>query len=183
MISQRDCCLSFDRDFNKERSRAVLRFITSGRTKNVYVALKPDYLDIYGDISETIPGIDSCDIVYNKENIVSIITEYGLNISQFKNAYNQYVKPSLDEIALILWNKDSIPLTIFDYYFELNSNLDKLTMGIESAVSIANSLPKKRKKYYEKQFKFLANLSDKHSDTEFLYTLKLAYDLGLERFS
>lgn len=113
---------------------------------------------------------------------------YGLKLVQFSEVYEKYIAKDLNKISNILWQKEPTPLTVIDYYKELN---DKRPVNEEkerrqqpkiiiNAIEEAEKLLR-RTEYYEHQFGFIANSKERQSEAEFLYTLKLCYELGLNR--
>jgi hypothetical protein len=116
---------------------------------------------------------------------------YGTTLVQFSEVYEKYIAKDLDKISNILWQKEPTPLTVIDYYKELNDKRAKAVSQekerqqqqpkmIINAVQEAEKLLR-RTEYYEHQFGFIANSKERQSEAEFLYTLKLCYELGLNR--
>lgn len=160
-------------------ARRVLEILGSCAAKKVLVALKPKYMEVYREISTQIPEFFAHGIKYNKDQFKRIVEQYGTTIPQFKEAYTKYVLMNLEKIASILWNKEPTPLTIFDYYDKLR-NKELTTSSTLSGVAEAETLLRSTS-YYEHQFQLLRNSEERAADTEFLYVLKMCYELGLDR--
>lgn len=139
------------------------------------------------------------EISYNNDNFRNIIRSYGDSIEQFKESYEKYIAIDIDQISKILWNKEPTPLTVLDYYKEMLMRGEK-----EKQVTTTSVVDAKGNKYggkpsdpldavreaekllrptayYEHQFAHIVSLEERQSDAEFLYTLKLCYELGLSR--
>jgi hypothetical protein len=52
-----------------------------------------------------------------------MIKTYGKSIGHFATPYTEYVEKNLDKVSNILWEKEPIPLTILNYFEELNSKI------------------------------------------------------------
>ena len=192
-------------------AKAVLEKLSSKNMKTIFVALKPKYLEAYRDVANEIFELYVHEISFDEENLENIIKLYGANVKQFKEIYEKYVLSDTDKISKILWGKEPTPLTVLDYYKELTVKKEKeeqkQRIG-KTRVSIDDSAPSnlgggiggtvrpsivtldvigEAKKllrpiaYYEHQFAHIIGLEERQSDVEFLYTLKLAYELGLGR--
>src|SRR5918912_331205 len=114
------------------------------------------------------------------EKIRSIITSYGKNIIQFRDMCEKYVLPNIHQISTILWQKEPLPITILAYFRELVRKQNEMKEGSIDAVLEAEKLMH-RTDYYKHQFALISNLEDRQNDIDFLYTLKLCYELSLSR--
>jgi len=174
-------------------SLRVLELIGSSRSKKVIITLKPRYLELFKDLTSGIAEFCSVGISYGKDQIKHMIKSYGANIPEFRQVYEKYVANDLDKIARILWQKDPIPITILDYYNDLinkeYANNGMTTSGVIDVnlkrksidgVLIAEKLLRSAS-YYEHQFTLLNSIKGRENEIEFLFTLRLFYELGLER--
>lgn len=162
-------------------AKIVLELLSSKSVGKLIILLKPKYLEVFRDLTSKIPEFFTHEITYNKEQFKKIIQRYGTDILQFKKVYERYVSPNLDRISRILWSMEPIPLKVFDYYNELKNksenektaaNLD----GIKEAETLLRST-----NYYRHQFGLLSSMEERKNDAEFLYVLKMCYDLGIDR--
>jgi class 3 adenylate cyclase len=188
---------NFPDDLRKKDLRnsiATLELISSISIKQLIVSLKPTYLEVFATLANNIPEFYPFGISYSKNEFKRILKEYGTNIPQYQNAYYKFLEPNLEKIANSLWQKEPTPLTILDYYNEVI--IKESEMNIETSnnvisqknitensidhVSLAENLPRSIK-YYDHQFVLLNHMQDRSSDVEFLYTLKLCYELQLDR--
>ncbi|HEY6884510.1 MAG TPA: hypothetical protein VI278_10770, partial [Nitrososphaeraceae archaeon] len=176
----------------------VLEELSSKNVKTLLIGLRPKYLEVYRDMPNKILELYVQEINYEKENFKSIIKFYGDNVRQFKQIYKMYIINNIDKISKILWHKEPTPLTILDYYKELISNNEKLQersgskadhtgniIAVED-LSPLNAIREAERllrplAYYQHQFAHIISLEDRQIDAEFLYILKLCYDLGLSR--
>jgi hypothetical protein len=161
-----------------DTGKLALEITSSGTAKNLFIALKPKFLEMYRGITEDIPELYSYQVRYDISQIKEIIRQYGTRITQFKEVYASYVAKNITDITKVLWQKEPFPITIFNYYRELaakQSSEEQLLDVIAEAQAMLYP-----NTYYEHQFEQLAN-SKKVADTEFLYTVKLCYDLALDR--
>src|SRR5215469_10159437 len=174
-----------------DNAQTVLELISSKNVRKLLIALKPKYLELYRGILDKPPEIYAHEIIYNKNNIKDIVKLYGTTLVQFSEVYEKYIAKELNKISNILWQKEPTPLTVIDYFKELNDKRAKAVIEekereqqqpkiIINAIQEAEKLLR-RTEYYEHQFGFIANSKKRQSEAEFLYTLKLCYELGLNR--
>src|SRR5262249_19522572 len=173
-----------------ESGRKALEVISSKNVKNLLVALKPKYLESYRDIVNDILELYEHDVIYNKEKIKNIVKSYGTNI-RFRDLFERYITKDLDKISKILWEKEPTPLTVLDYYKELsnkqsqrqdNNQLEeeeKQNKQLNGILEAENLLV--TTEYYEHQFRYISSVKERSSDAEFLYTLRLCYDIAQAR--
>ena len=171
-----------------ESGRKALEVVSSKNVKSLLVALKPKYLESYRDILTDIFELYEHNVKYDKEKIKSIVKAYGTNI-RFRDLFGRYIARDLDKISKILWEKEPTPLIVLDYYKELSNKesqrqdnqlkeeeQNKLLNGIVEAENLLVST-----EYYEHQFRFISSIKERSSDSEFLYTLRLCYDISQAR--
>ena len=165
-----------------ESAWEVLEIISVRDVTNLLVALKPKYLEIYRGVAKKVPELYDYEIGYDRQKISSIITSYGKNIIQFIDVYEKYVSPSIHQISTILWQKEPLPITILAYFRELVRKQNEMKGESIDAILEAQKLMH-RTDYYKHQFALISNLEDRQNDIDFLYTLKLCYELSLSRDS
>jgi hypothetical protein len=90
----------------------------------------------------------------------------------------RYIGTDLDKISKILWEKEPTPLTVLDYYKELSSR-ESQRQQLSGLVEAENLLVSTE--YYEHQFRYIGNIKERSSDADFLYTLRLCYDIAHPR--
>ena len=101
------------------RAKTVLEELSSKNMKTLFVAVKPKYLEVYRDVASEIFELYVHEMSFDEESFKRIIKFYGANVKQFNEIHEKYVLNDTDKISKILWNKESTPLTILDYYKEL----------------------------------------------------------------
>src|SRR5919202_208983 len=165
---------------NVESTWKVLEIISIKDITNLLVALKPKYLEVYRGVTSKVPELYDYEIAYDKERIKTLITSYGKNIIQFTDVCEKYVLPNIYQISTILWQKEPLPITILAYFRELVRKQNEMNGESIDAISEAQKLMH-RTDYYKHQFALISNLEDRQNDIDFLYTLKLCYELNLSR--
>ncbi len=169
-----------------DNASKVIDIISSKNAKILLVALKPKYLEFYRDIAIGTPELYKHRVNYDKDNFRSIVKLYGMNTG-FKQLYKKYIVKDLDRVSMILWEKEPTPLTVLDYYKEISrkesqrqfNKLEQEGVALNGFAEAENLL--RRTQYYEQQFDYISNTEERHSDAEFLYTLKLCYEMGRDR--
>jgi class 3 adenylate cyclase len=95
---------------------SALEILNSRPVRNLYIALKPSYLEIYRGLTLDIPDIYphevSCDLVTMK----TLLKTYGKKVSEYKKIFEKYVSKDSDRISKILWQKQPLYLTVVDFY-------------------------------------------------------------------
>ncbi len=161
-----------------DTAKRVLQAISSRNIKNLYVALKPKYLETYRELADGIPELYSLEIVYDKERFREMVKSYGTSVSEFRELYNNHVASYVNTVSAKIWQKEPIPLAVIDYYKQLKF--------LDSKHVVINPISEAEKllhapDYYEYLFSIISKLEQRRSDVEFLYTLKLCYELGIDR--
>jgi hypothetical protein len=185
-----------------DTAKEVLEVISSKNIKGLFIALKPRYLEPYRGLVSRIPEFYNCEVFYDKVRFRDIVKLYGTAIPMFKEIYQRFTEDELGRISEILWEKEPTPLTIFDYYKGLLQELDNNEIGTSSAGNLISRVEDKqassylgssiigtdyarkllrRSDYYQHQYGLITNMEERRMDKEFLCTLKLCYELGLNR--
>lgn len=162
--------------------KKALGIICSNNVQNLLVSLRPRYLESYRDIASTRDDIYSQEISYTYEKIKDMLNQYGDKIRQFNKLYKDDVIKNEEKIAKIIWQKEPLPLVILDYFKELANKKTNFAESWNSndAVIVAQELMH-RTEFYDYQFESINNNKKRRNDSEFLYTLKLCYELELPR--
>ena len=96
----------------------------------------------------------------------------------FESIY-QEVKGKLRKIAEILFHNDPIPFTVLHYFRTLHQESKKGDfIDDDQAIEHARRM-KPLNEYYSNQIKNLE--SDRSNEADFLYTIKICYELGWDR--
>jgi class 3 adenylate cyclase len=164
-------------------AREVLERLSSRKARKLLVALKPKYLEVLREVPSEIAEFYSHRIAYDREKFKSIVRLYGTKLEKYNQTYESVVAPDLERIARMLWQREPIPLTILDYYNELKAKTEDTGTTAATRIdgfAVAENLLRSTN-YYEHQFALLTGFQERRSDVEFLYTLKLAYELGIGR--
>lgn len=162
--------------------KKALGIACSNNAPRLLLALRPRYLEIYRDIASSRDVICSQEISYTYDKIRNVLNRYGIEIQQFNELYNDYVIKNEEKVAKILWQKEPLPLAILDYFKELRNKKTNLeeSWDSEDALMVAQELMY-RTEFYDYQFELINNDKNREDDAEFLYSLKLCYELELPR--
>ncbi|MDQ3839985.1 MAG: RNA helicase domain-containing protein, partial [Thermoproteota archaeon] len=166
-----------------DTAKHVLDLVSSRQVKRLFIALKPRYLEIYKDLPREIPDFNSCEVAFDKDRLRKIISAYGTSITEFKDPFQKYIEEHADKISKTLWQKEPTPLTILGYYKLLKDRVEEQKKAPDldiDPIREAEGLLR-RTDYYEQQFEMICRVQERRNDTEFLYTLKLCYECGLDR--
>ncbi len=157
--------------------RKALEIVSSKDVTILLIALKPKYLEAYRSIASEIIEFYPFEIAYDKSHLKELLYAYGSRIAEFRESFAKNVEPEFDKIADILWNKEPIPLTVLNYLKEI---LEKKLWHSTDAIKEAEAMLG-RSEFYEHQFKLIQGQRQRMAETDFLYTLRLCYDLRLNR--
>jgi hypothetical protein len=164
-----------------ENGTKALEIISVKDIMSLLVALKPKYMELYRGVTSKIPELYHFELAYDKERVKSIIASYGKNIIQFIDVYEKYILPNIHQVSTLLWQKEPLPITILAYYRELIAKSEKKGRSLDAILEAGKLM--RRTEYYNHQFSLIGSLKDRQSDIEFLYILKLCYELSLNRSS
>jgi class 3 adenylate cyclase len=185
----------------------ALEIINSRSVRNVYIALKPAYLEMYRGLTLNIPDIYSHEVAWDLETMKALLKAYGKDVKEYREIFEKYVSQNIDKIAKILWQKQPLSLTVVDFYKAL---LVKMTTGVAAAATTttATLIDKQYEQdnkywsatlnssaaaimmaeewlpvhdYFERQFEVMKDIKGRQSDVDFLYTLKFCYEAGFDR--
>jgi hypothetical protein len=166
--------LGLDGGHEPQIGMRALGRICSPPVDSLLATLYSGFLEIYRNSLKNIPELSVKEVTYSEEAIENILNTYGKKISAFLNAYGRLSQIEAKEISHILWEKEPTPLTVYHYLEELTRK--KWIDGYDT-VKLAEELPPSTK-YYTQQFALV--LDARPEEAEFLYSLKLAHELGLE---
>ena len=161
--------------------RDILELLSSRSLKKLLVALKPKFLEVLWQVPSAIPEISSHRISYDRERVKNIVRNYGTALEKYRHVYDRHIAGDLDRISRLLWQREPTPLTIQDYYVELSSKVANGEKQTELDASAEAERLLRSTSYYEHQFALLTGFQERRSDVEFLYVLKLCYELGIAR--
>lgn len=98
-----------------ENAFGALEIVNASAVQNLYIALKPTYLEMYRGLTIGIPDIYTHEITCDLETMKLLIKEYG-RVEQYRDIFEKYVSANIDRIARILWQKQPLSLTVVDFY-------------------------------------------------------------------
>ena len=160
----------------------ALEIVNSGSVQNLYIALKPTYLEVYRELTLALPDIHTHEITCDLETMKALIKAYGRDVERYRNVFEKYISTNTDRIAKVLWQKQPLSLTVVDYYKALLGKADESPVSVDSsqALLIAQTwLPVYD--YFERQFEVMKNISGREQEVDFLYTLRFCYEAGFDR--
>ena len=156
----------------------ALEVVNATPVQNMYIALKPSYLEAYRGLTSSIPDIYTFEISCDLDAMKSLLKSYG-NLDKYRDAY-RHVASNTDRIARILWQKQPLSLTVVDYYKALLGKMSESSLDDQAALQIASSwLP--ASDYFERQFEVIKGLPWRGAEVEFLFVLRFCYEVGLDR--
>jgi hypothetical protein len=161
-----------------ENAFGALEIVNASAVQNLYIALKPTYLEMYRGLTIGIPDIYTQEITCDLETMKSLIKAYG-KIEPYRDIFEKCVSANTDRIARILWQKQPLSLTVVDFYKAL---ADRAASQVNepAALDMAQSwLPVSD--YFDRQFEVMKNLPARRHDVDFLYVLALCYEAGFDR--
>ena len=160
-------------------AKFILEKLSLCKARKMMISLNPHYPHTYTEICNCIPEIDCQEIVYSVEDLESLTKSFGVNIDQFNSTYQRYVEEKVHDVATNLWKKEPTPLIILEYYKQLLDSHSQLSNGSVNVLTEVKKL-KSMTRFYENQFEYHRH-SAQSPNLHFLYTLKLCYEMGLDR--
>ena len=156
----------------------ALEVVNATPVQNMYIALKPSYLEAYRGLTSSIPDIYTFEITCDLDAMKSLLKSYG-SLDKYRDAY-RHVAANTDRIARILWQKQPLSLTVVDYYKALLGRMSESSLDDQAALQMASSwLP--AYDYFERQFEVIKGLPWRGAEVEFLFVLRFCYEVGLDR--
>ncbi|MDQ3851242.1 MAG: hypothetical protein M3299_00235 [Thermoproteota archaeon] len=161
----------------------ALEIVNSRSVQNLYISLKPTYLEMYRGLTIGIPDIYTHEITCDLETMKALIRAYGMHVEQYRGVFEKYISPNIDTIARTLWQKQPLSLTIVDYYKAL---VGKTTDQIQATIDSSKCLQVSQEwlpvyDYFERQFEVMKNIRGREQDVDFLYILRFCYEAGFSR--
>ena len=172
----------------------ALEIINSRLIKNLYIALKPTYLEMYRGLTLDIPDIYTHEITCDLETMKALLKAYGKDVKEYREVFEKHVSANTDRIARILWQKQPLFLTIVDFYKALLArtvSADKPAAGDDlmirkTAADSSEALLMAQAwlpvyDYFERQFEVMKNIPGRQNDVDFLYIMRFCYEVGFDR--
>jgi hypothetical protein len=161
----------------------ALEIVNSRSVQNLYISLKPKYLEMYRGLTIGIPDIYTHEITCDLATMKALIKAYGMHVEQYREVFEKYISPNIDTISRVLWQKQPLSLTVVDYYKALVgkvTNQSQATVDSSKVLLIAQEwLPVYD--YFERQFEVMKNIRGREQDVDFLYILRFCYEAGFSR--
>jgi class 3 adenylate cyclase len=162
----------------------ALEILNSRPLGNLYVALKPAYLEIYRGLTLDIPDIYSHEVSCDLGTMKTLLKTYGKNVPKYREIFEKYVSKDSDAISRVLWQKQPLYLTIVDFYKALLAK--ETTTTITATATAAPALAMAQAwlpvhDYFQRQFEIMKNIESRQNDVDFLYTLRFCYEVGFDR--
>ena len=167
-----------------ENAFGAVEIVNSRSVQNLYIALKPTYLEMYRGLTIGIPDIYTHEITCDLATMKALIKAYGREVERFRDIFEMYLSPNIDIISRILWQKQPLSLTVVDYYKALagkaTDRLQATTFDSSKCIQLAQEwLPVYD--YFERQFEVMKDIQGREQDVDFLYTLRFCYEAGFSR--
>src|SRR5919112_1397393 len=167
-----------------ENAFGALEIVNSRSVQNLYIALKPTYLEMYRGLTIGIPDIYTYEITWDLATMKTLIKAYGREVERYRDVFEKYVSPNIDIISRILWQKQPLSLTIVDYYKALAgkaTDQSQATIVDSSKCLLVAQEWLPVYDYFERQFEVMKNIQGRKQDVDFLYTLRFCYEAGFDR--
>jgi hypothetical protein len=192
-----------------ENAFGALEIVNSRSVQNLYIALKPTYLEMYRGLTTGMPDIYAHEITCDLETMKALIKAYGRDVEQYREIFEKYVSANIDTITRVLWQKQPLSLTVVQYYKALVGktnlsqcdecgkvfhSLDKYVehykhfhpRSIDATVDSSKAILVAQKcspvyDYFERQFEVMKNIHGRKQDVDFLYALRFCYEAGFDR--
>jgi hypothetical protein len=161
-----------------ENAFGALEIVNASQVQNLYIALKPTYLEMYRGLTIGIPDIYTHEVTCDLETMKSLLKEYG-RVEQYRDVFEKYVAANIDRIARMLWQKQPLSLTIVDFYKALVEKAAGAADGLVAVQMAQTWLPVSD--YFDRQFEVMKRLPARKHDVDFLYVLRLCYEAGFDR--
>ncbi|MEO9320315.1 MAG: hypothetical protein ABI361_06555 [Nitrososphaera sp.] len=158
-----------------------IELLLSSRARSILISLNANYFEAFSDLADSIPELQPHLMSYDKSALTKMLSEFGENISLFHKAYGKYVAGSLNKVASTLWHNDPYPATVLLYYRSLVGQIAAGKARVGTGAIVQAKELASRRAYFVAQFQTLSRIPSRRHDAEFLLTLKLCYDLRLER--
>jgi hypothetical protein len=160
-----------------ESAFGALEMVNARPVQNMYIALKPTYLEMYRGLTTAIPDIYTHEIYCDLDTMKSMLKVYG-NVEQYKRV-SGFITSNIDRIARILWQKQPLSLTVVDYYKALEDRPEG-TVDEATALQMAQTwLP--AYDYFERQFEVIKSMQGRRDEVDFLHILRFCYEVGFDR--
>lgn len=148
--------------------------------KSAYVALSSrQQLEkaVHDAILTARPGLKALRLEYGPKDIDRFLSRLGSGIQGVKQVFGESIEPVLDEVSSILWRLEPTPRAVLDY---LGKAYVERCATPQDALALARGFFG-RSANYEHRFAALKGARRRRRDLEFLYALKLCYELGMDR--
>ena len=167
-----------------ENAFGAVEIVNSRSVQNLYIALKPTYLEMYRGLTMGIPDIYTHEITCDLATMKALIKAYGREVERYRDIFEMYLSPNIDIISRILWQKQPLSLTVVDYYKALagkaTDRSQATTFDSSKCIQLAQEwLPVYD--YFERQFEVMKDIRGREQDVDFLYTLRFCYEAGFSR--
>jgi hypothetical protein len=101
---------------NLENAFGAVEIVNARSVQNLYIALKPTYLEMYRGLTIGIPDIYAHEITCDLATMKALIKAYGMQVEQYREVFKKYISSNVDTIAKVLWQKQPLSLTVVDFY-------------------------------------------------------------------
>jgi GTPase SAR1 family protein len=88
-----------------ENAFGALEILNSRSVENLYISLKPTYLEMYRGLTIGVPDIYAHEITCDLATMKALIKAYGMHIEENRELFEKYISPNIDTIARVLWQK------------------------------------------------------------------------------
>jgi hypothetical protein len=166
-----------------ENAFGAVEIVNAKSVQNLYISLKPTYLEMYRGLTIGIPDIYTHEITCDLATMKALIKAYGMQVEQYREVFKKYISSNVDTIAKVLWQKQPLSLTVVDFYKAVlckAADRSQTTIDSSKCIQLAQEwLPVYD--YFERQFEVMKNIRGREQDVDFLYILRFCYEAGFSR--
>lgn len=161
---------------DEEVARLVIKMLSYGRGKFV-VTLNQEYVGREGLRTIEDLGIKLVHLKYTQNEIQKILASSARKV--LPKELFAMIEDDLSEIARRIWQAEPTPKMVFDYLQGLVAD-PSVALWSEYPATLALK-SQNHLEYYRRQFTILKEKPGCRDEAEFLYTVKICYELGLDR--
>ena len=83
----------------------ALEIVNAQSVQNLYISLKPTYLEMYRGLTMGIPDLYTHEITCDLATMKALIKAYGEGVEWYRDVFEKYISLNIDTISRSLWQK------------------------------------------------------------------------------
>lgn len=163
---------------SEQVARLAIKMLSSGKHR-LAITLNPTYTNRREICEiERITGSKAIRLRYRQKDIRDILE---LNAKRtLKKEQFAAIKDDMPKIATRIWQVEPTPKMVIDFLELLTASNQDIAPGFKDPIDLVKRSPSSLEQYRH-QFLKLKETQGDHEGVEFLYTIKICYELGLDR--